>query len=38
MRNDRLERGRIELTHKLLSMMLAVRLSGLTSTLHTLEA
>jgi CRP-like cAMP-binding protein len=36
--HDRTEGDRIELTHEFLSMMLAVRRSGVTVTLHTLEA
>jgi CRP-like cAMP-binding protein len=35
--NDRLESDRIELTHEFLSMMLAVRRSGVTVTLHELQ-
>jgi CRP-like cAMP-binding protein len=35
--SDRLEGDRIELTHEFLSMMLAVRRSGVTVTLHELE-
>jgi CRP-like cAMP-binding protein len=35
--NDRLESERIELTHDFLSMMLAVRRSGVTVTLHALQ-
>jgi len=35
--NDRLESDRIELTHDFLSMMLAVRRSGVTVTLHALQ-
>jgi CRP-like cAMP-binding protein len=35
--NDRLESDRIELTHEFLSMMLAVRRSGVTVTLHALQ-
>ena len=35
--NDRLESDRIELTHEFLSMMLAVRRSGVTVTLHDLQ-
>jgi CRP-like cAMP-binding protein len=36
--HDRTEGDRMELTHEFLSMMLAVRRSGVTVTLHTLEA
>lgn len=36
--HDRMEGDRMELTHEFLSMMLAVRRSGVTVTLHTLEA
>jgi CRP-like cAMP-binding protein len=36
--HDRSEGDRMELTHEFLSMMLAVRRSGVTVTLHTLEA
>jgi CRP-like cAMP-binding protein len=36
--HDRSEGDRLELTHEFLSMMLAVRRSGVTMTLHTLEA
>jgi CRP-like cAMP-binding protein len=36
--HDRSESDRMELTHEFLSMMLAVRRSGVTVTLHTLEA
>jgi len=36
--HDRAEGDRMELTHEFLSMMLAVRRSGVTVTLHTLEA
>jgi CRP-like cAMP-binding protein len=36
--HDRVEGDRMELTHEFLSMMLAVRRSGVTVTLHTLEA
>jgi len=36
--HDRSEGDRIELTHEFLSVMLAVRRSGVTVTLHTLEA
>jgi CRP-like cAMP-binding protein len=36
--NDRLESDMIELTHDFLSMMLAVRRSGVTVTLHSLQA
>jgi CRP-like cAMP-binding protein len=36
--HDRTESDRMELTHEFLSMMLAVRRSGVTVTLHTLEA
>ena len=35
--NDRLQTDRIELTHEFLSMMLAVRRSGVTVTLHELQ-
>lgn len=35
--HDRVEGDRMELTHEFLSMMLAVRRSGVTVTLHTLE-
>jgi CRP-like cAMP-binding protein len=35
--HDRTEADRMELTHEFLSMMLAVRRSGVTVTLHTLE-
>jgi len=35
--NDRLQSDRIELTHDFLSMMLAVRRSGVTVTLHALQ-
>jgi len=35
--NDRLDSERIELTHEFLSMMLAVRRSGVTVTLHELQ-
>jgi len=35
--NDRIESSRIELTHEFLSMMLAVRRSGVTVTLHELQ-
>jgi CRP-like cAMP-binding protein len=35
--NDRLQTNRIELTHEFLSMMLAVRRSGVTVTLHELQ-
>ena len=36
--HDRLDGDQMELTHEFLSMMLAVRRSGVTVTLHTLEA
>ena len=36
--HDRLDDDRLELTHEFISMMLAVRRSGVTVTLHTLEA
>jgi len=36
--HDRTDGDRMELTHEFLSMMLAVRRSGVTVTLHTLEA
>lgn len=36
--HDRTDSDRIELTHEFLAMMLAVRRSGVTVTLHTLEA
>jgi CRP-like cAMP-binding protein len=36
--HDRAEGDRMEVTHEFLSMMLAVRRSGVTVTLHTLEA
>jgi hypothetical protein len=36
--HDRVEGDRIELTHEFIAMMLAVRRSGVTMTLHTLEA
>src|SRR5438309_2563501 len=36
--HDRTDDDRMELTHEFLSMMLAVRRSGVTVTLHTLEA
>ena len=36
--HTRTESDRMELTHEFLSMMLAVRRSGVTVTLHTLEA
>jgi CRP-like cAMP-binding protein len=36
--HDRTDSDRMELTHEFLSMMLAVRRSGVTVTLHTLEA
>jgi CRP-like cAMP-binding protein len=35
--HDRMDSDRMELTHEFLSMMLAVRRSGVTVTLHTLE-
>jgi CRP-like cAMP-binding protein len=36
--HDRTDHDRMELTHEFLSMMLAVRRSGVTVTLHTLES
>jgi len=36
--HDRVDGNHLELTHEFISMMLAVRRSGVTVTLHTLEA
>jgi CRP-like cAMP-binding protein len=36
--HDRIEDDRLELTHQFMAQMLAVRRSGVTTTLHTLEA
>jgi hypothetical protein len=36
--HDRVDGDQLELTHEFMSMMLAVRRSGVTVTLHTLEA